>query len=53
MTRIRAGAALLLVSGIPAWDPELELRYAAIERVIADRLLSQDGRLLAPNQRAN
>jgi hypothetical protein len=45
MTRIRAGVMLLLVSGIPAWAAELELRYAAIERVIADQLFSQEGRL--------
>jgi len=45
MTRTRAGVMLLLVSGIPAWAAELELRYAAIERVIADQLFSQDGRL--------
>jgi hypothetical protein len=45
MTHIRAGVALLLLSGIPAWSAELELRYAAIERVIADQLFSQDGRL--------
>lgn len=45
MTRIRAGVVLLLVAGIPAWGAELELRYAAIERVIADQLFSQDGRL--------
>jgi hypothetical protein len=45
MTHIRAGVMLLLVSGLPAWAAELELRYAAIERVIADQLFSQDGRL--------
>jgi len=45
MTRIRAGVVLLLVSSIPAFSAELELRYAAIERVIADQLFSQDGRL--------
>jgi hypothetical protein len=45
MTRIRAGVMVLLFSGIPAWAAELELRYAAIERVIADQLFSQDGRL--------
>ena len=45
MTRICAAVALLLASGIPAWGAELELRYAAIERVIADQLFSQDGRL--------
>jgi hypothetical protein len=45
MTRIRAGVMLLLVSAIPAWGAELELRYAAIERLIADQLFSQEGRL--------
>jgi len=45
MTRIRAAVMLLLLSGIPAWAAELELRYAAIERVIADQLFSQEGRL--------
>ncbi|MEO8050410.1 MAG: hypothetical protein ABI833_08365 [Acidobacteriota bacterium] len=45
MTLIRAGVALLFLFGIPAWCAELELRYAAIERVIADQLFSQDGRL--------
>ncbi len=45
MSRIRAAVALLLFSGISAWAAELELRYAAIERVIADQLFSQDGRL--------
>jgi hypothetical protein len=45
MTRIRAGVMLLLLYAIPAWAAELELRYAAIERVIADQLFSQDGRL--------
>ena len=44
MTHIRT-AALLIVAGIPAWAAELELRDAAIERVIADQLFSQDGRL--------
>jgi len=45
MTRIRTGVVLLLLSGMPTWAAELELRYAAIERVIADQLFSQDGRL--------
>jgi hypothetical protein len=45
MSRIRAGVALLLLCGIPAIGAELELRYAAIERVIADQLFSQEGRL--------
>jgi hypothetical protein len=45
MTRIRASVALVLLCGIPAFGAELELRYAAIERVIADQLFSQEGRL--------
>jgi hypothetical protein len=45
MTRIRAGVMLLVVCGIRASGAELELRYPAIERVIADQLFSQDGRL--------
>lgn len=45
MTRIRLGVMLLLICGIPALGAELELRYAAIERVIAGQLFSQDGRL--------
>jgi hypothetical protein len=45
MTRICTCVMLLLASGIPAWSAELELRYAAIERVIAEQLFSQDGRL--------
>jgi hypothetical protein len=38
-------AVLLLASGIPAWSAEVELRYGAIERLIADQLFSQEGRL--------
>jgi hypothetical protein len=45
MIRIRAGVALLLLSGFPTWGAELELRFPAIERVIADQLFSQEGRL--------
>lgn len=45
MSRICAGVALLLLCRIPAFSAELELRYAAIERVIADQLFSQEGRL--------
>ena len=44
----RRGLAPLLfivLSVGPVWGAELELRYAAIERVIADQLFSQDGRL--------
>src|ERR1700688_3687101 len=52
MTRIRAGVMLLLVSGIPAFSAELELRYAAMERVIADQLFSQEGRLYVRGSKA-
>src|SRR5438309_4173600 len=45
MIVIRAAAALFLACLIPASGAELELRYGAIERVIADQLFSQDGRL--------
>jgi hypothetical protein len=37
--------AIFLLSRIPARCAELELRYGAIERLIADQLFSQDGRL--------
>jgi len=45
MTRFRVCVLLTLFSSIPAFCAELELRYAAIERVIADQLFSQEGRL--------
>jgi hypothetical protein len=45
MARFTVVAVLLLTSGIPAWSAELELRYGAIERLIADQLFSQEGRL--------
>jgi hypothetical protein len=45
MARFPVVAILLLTSGIPAWSAELELRYGAIERLIADQLFSQEGRL--------
>ena len=38
-------AVLLLLAASPACATELELRYAAMERIIADQLFSQDGRL--------
>ena len=38
--------------GIPALCAELELRYAAIERVIADQLFSQEGRLYVRGNKA-
>src|SRR5712692_7029288 len=38
-------AVLLLLAASPAFATELELRYAAMERIIADQLFSQDGRL--------
>ena len=41
-----------LLSGIPAFCAELELRYAAIERVIADQLFSQEGRLYVRGNKA-
>ena len=52
MTRLGACAALLLLSGIPAWSAELELRYGAIERLIADQLFSQEGRLYVRGTKA-
>jgi hypothetical protein len=45
MARFTVAAVLLLISGIPAWSAELELRYGAIERLVADQLFSQEGRL--------
>jgi hypothetical protein len=45
MARFPVVAVLLLTSAIPAWSAELELRYGAIERLIADQLFSQEGRL--------
>src|ERR1035438_7825047 len=38
-------AILLFLSAVPSFATELELRYAAIERLLADQLFSQDGRL--------
>ena len=38
-------AVLVLSAASPAFATELELRYAAMERLIADQLFSQDGRL--------
>jgi hypothetical protein len=52
MARLSVGIALLLLSGIPAFSAELELRYAAIERVIAAQLFSQDGRLYVQGNKA-
>lgn len=34
----------LILCGTPAFGAELELRYAAIEHIIADQLFTQDGR---------
>ena len=45
MARFTVVAVLLLTSAMPAWSAELELRYGAIERLIADQLFSQEGRL--------
>ena len=52
MTRFRIVAALLFICGAPAVSAELELRYAAIERVIADQLFSQEGRLYVRGNKA-
>jgi len=45
-------AATFLLSGIPASCAELELRYGAIERLIADQLFSQEGRLYVRGSKA-
>jgi hypothetical protein len=52
MTRSGIVATLIFISGIPAFCAELELRYAAIERVIADQLFSQEGRLYVRGSKA-
>ena len=52
MTRFRVCVLLTLFSSIPAFCAELELRYAAIERVIADQLFSQEGRLYVRGNKA-
>lgn len=52
MTRFCVVALLILLSGTPAFCAELELRYAAIERVIADQLFSQEGRLYVRGNKA-
>jgi len=45
MARFPVVAVLLLISCMPSWSAELELRYGAIERLVADQLFSQEGRL--------
>jgi hypothetical protein len=52
MPRFTVVAVLLLASGISAWSAELELRYGAIERLIADQLFSQEGRLYVRGNKA-
>ncbi len=52
MTQPIICATLLLLLTIPAVCAELELRYAAIERVIADQLFSQEGRLYVRGSKA-
>jgi len=52
MTRFSAGGVLLLLLGSRAFSAELELRYAAMERVIADQLFSQEGRLYVRGSKA-
>ena len=44
--------ALALFSAAPAFATELELRYAAVERVIAEQLFSQEGRLYVRGSKA-
>jgi hypothetical protein len=39
------GALFLFLAASPVFATELELRYAAMERLIADQLFSQEGRL--------
>ena len=45
MARFIVVVLLLLATGVSALSAELELRYGAIERLIADQLFSQEGRL--------
>jgi hypothetical protein len=52
MTRLSVGVGLLVLSGIPVFGAELELRYAAMERLIADQLFSQEGRLYVRGNKA-
>lgn len=52
MSRASIGVAFLCLFGTRVWGAELELRYAAIERVIADQLFSQEGRLYVRGNKA-
>ncbi len=45
-------AALVLLGAAPAYAAELELRYAAVERVIARQFFTQEGRLYVRGNRA-
>jgi hypothetical protein len=45
-------AALVLLAAAPACPAELELRYAAVERVIANEYFSQEGRLYVRGNKA-
>src|SRR5580704_7239292 len=52
MARFTVVAVLVLSVAMPAWSAELELRYGAIERLIADQLFSQEGRLYVRGNKA-
>ena len=52
MSRCYLTVILLFLSSVRAFPAELELRYAAIERVIADQLFSQEGRLYVRGNKA-
>jgi hypothetical protein len=52
MARFTVVVLVLLTSGISAWSAELEIRYGAIERLIADQLFSQEGRLYVRGNKA-
>lgn len=52
MFRSSVRVLVLFLSCLPTFGAELELRYAAIERVIADQLFSQDGRLYVRGSKA-
>jgi len=45
-------AAFVLLVAAPAYSAELELRYAAVERVIAGQYFSQEGRLYVRGNKA-
>ena len=52
MARFIVVVLFLLATGVSALSAELELRYGAIERLIADQLFSQEGRLYVRGNKA-